>query len=124
MVLSCACLAPSLSPSLAAVCTTFSVFCYDLIWAEELNPSPRQRRADSLLVKPKTRIQKSGLPLSSFISSKRVDKFCFSLGSGVYITLKYKTLGSGALPSLMLDLGILKIIWGEFFPISSPSGGL
>ena len=33
--------------------------------------------------------------------------------------------GSAALPGVMLDLGILKIIWVSFFlPISSPCGGL
>ncbi len=39
-------------------------------------------------------------------------------------TLNINT-GSGALPGLMLDLGLLKIrLGGVFFPISSPCWGL
>ncbi len=34
------------------------------------------------------------------------------------------TLVSGALPGLMLELGLLKIFLGEFYPISSHCGGL
>ena len=31
--------------------------------------------------------------------------------------------GSGALPGLMLDIGLLKIIFGDFFLFSDPAGG-
>ncbi len=33
-----------------------------------------------------------------------------------------KTIWSGALSGLMLDLGLLKIIWGEFFLFLAPAG--
>ncbi len=33
------------------------------------------------------------------------------------------SLGSGVLSGLILDIGLLKIIWGGIFPISSPCGG-
>ena len=37
---------------------------------------------------------------------------------------KYRHMGSGALPGLMLDQGLLKISLGDVFPISYPCGGL
>ena len=40
----------------------------------------------------------------------------------IYVYVPIKEIGSGALPGLMLDIGLLKITL-VFFPISSPFGG-
>ncbi len=45
-----------------------------------------------------------------------------SLFFSIFVDNFYTKIGSGALPGLMLNLGLFEIIWGGVFPISSPSG--
>ncbi len=56
------------------------------------------------------------------------DFYIFKFGNAVFCSLsKYYIithLGSGALPGIMLDHRLLKIGWGNIFPISNPSGGV